>query len=392
MACTMRTTGIGRIVRRALPAAVAALAAAPWALAQIGPPPVIAPAAEPATTVVADEPAPIDLNTLDGLLTALGSDNYQVRELASAALRQPGAPTEDQLVSLARREDISAEQRARLLNALRDRFENRPPGELAAVGIQMEEHVAGIRVARVFEDFPASGVLREGDVIMEIDGHDLSSARTGDKSRALMSIIVEQEPGGTAPMTIVREGERLTLDVPFGARADFQERNGTTTDVMERAWRIRAARLGLLDAESPAIAAEVRPADWLRSSRPLARLAGDTLLAGGSPIDEEVIAVTDINGRISAQNVKDPIQIRRNPQAQQAGALADGERQQSRLITMQTLGTELLRLRERMTDLRGELQEPGLTPDRRARLQEQLLICEQMDVELRARIEQLRGR
>lgn len=88
----------------------------------------------------------------------------------------------------------------------------------------------GVFVARVLEGGPADGVLEPqtgfervngsavpvgGDVVVAIDGE---SVRTSEDLGTYL--VRETEPGETVTLTVVRDGERRTVDVTVGTRPD----------------------------------------------------------------------------------------------------------------------------------------------------------------------------
>lgn len=76
---------------------------------------------------------------------------------------------------------------------------------LRAAGVEIPEKVV---VAQVIADAPADGVLRVDDQILEVEGE----AATDTES--VRSRLQEVEPGQSATMTILRDDEELSIDVP----------------------------------------------------------------------------------------------------------------------------------------------------------------------------------
>lgn len=74
---------------------------------------------------------------------------------------------------------------------------------------------AGALISGVLEGQPAAeGGLQPGDVVVEIDGREVT---TGTKLR---NYVASKTPGSTVEMTVDRDGEMLTLQVPLGERTD----------------------------------------------------------------------------------------------------------------------------------------------------------------------------
>jgi len=73
----------------------------------------------------------------------------------------------------------------------------------------------GALVAEVFKDSPASKAnVQVGDVIVSFDGHDVV------KSADLPALVAGTPIGKTAPLIVVRGGERVTVDVEVAKLAD----------------------------------------------------------------------------------------------------------------------------------------------------------------------------
>lgn len=80
---------------------------------------------------------------------------------------------------------------------------------------------AGVLVNRVHEETPAAASgIQVGDIITAVDGRAVR--RPGDIRHALM----ENEPGDTVPITVIREGGERTLDVTLQERDDERSHRG----------------------------------------------------------------------------------------------------------------------------------------------------------------------
>ncbi|NIC04508.1 Do family serine endopeptidase [Billgrantia bachuensis] len=80
----------------------------------------------------------------------------------------------------------------------------------ASFGLQAPR---GVVISGVVPDGPADEVgLRPGDVLLEVDGRPILDAR------AAMSDIAAIEPGATLPLTVVRSGEKFTVELEVGER------------------------------------------------------------------------------------------------------------------------------------------------------------------------------
>ncbi|MFQ3788292.1 Do family serine endopeptidase [Halomonas sp. A29] len=80
----------------------------------------------------------------------------------------------------------------------------------ASFGLQAPR---GVVISGVVPEGPAAlAGLRPGDVLLEVDGRPILDAR------AAMSDIAAIEPGATLPLTLVRSGEKFTVDLEVGER------------------------------------------------------------------------------------------------------------------------------------------------------------------------------
>ncbi len=77
---------------------------------------------------------------------------------------------------------------------------------------------AGIEVAGVISDSPASGVLEKGDVIVAINGTAIKTLEDFE------NFINTTRPNQTIAITVLRNGEEKTVKLKLGAREDNPER------------------------------------------------------------------------------------------------------------------------------------------------------------------------
>jgi S1-C subfamily serine protease len=56
--------------------------------------------------------------------------------------------------------------------------------------------------------------VREGDVVTAIDGVAI------DQHTSFTEALFEHKPGETVPITIVRDGEQIEVEITFGERPD----------------------------------------------------------------------------------------------------------------------------------------------------------------------------
>ena len=84
------------------------------------------------------------------------------------------------------------------------------PELAASFGLQAP---AGVVIAGVVPGGPADQAgLQPGDVLLEVDGQPILDPRQ------TMSDIAEVEPGMTLPVTVVRGGERVEMELTVGER------------------------------------------------------------------------------------------------------------------------------------------------------------------------------
>ncbi|MCG6656451.1 Do family serine endopeptidase [Halomonas campisalis] len=90
------------------------------------------------------------------------------------------------------------------------------PELAASFGLQAPR---GVVIAGVVPDGPAARAgLRPGDVLLEVDGRPIVDARVA------MSDIAAIQPGATLPLTVVRSGGRLDIDLEVGERPQPERR------------------------------------------------------------------------------------------------------------------------------------------------------------------------
>lgn len=73
----------------------------------------------------------------------------------------------------------------------------------------------GVIVTEIRSDGPAAGVLQRGDVILGIEGQRIDS-----RQQFVSYLALEASPGDTVEVTIVRDGERRTLEIALGERPE----------------------------------------------------------------------------------------------------------------------------------------------------------------------------
>ncbi|MCE9683257.1 Do family serine endopeptidase [Halomonas alkalisoli] len=90
------------------------------------------------------------------------------------------------------------------------------PELAASFGLQAPR---GVVISGVVPEGPAARAgLRPGDVLLEVDGRPILDARVA------MSDIAAIQPGATLPLTVVRSGEKLGIELEVGERPPPQRR------------------------------------------------------------------------------------------------------------------------------------------------------------------------
>ncbi len=94
------------------------------------------------------------------------------------------------------------------------RFQTLTPDLALEQGLDVEE---GAQIMEVFDNTPAATAgLQVGDVVIKVDGDVV------DQERTLSDRLYAYEEGDTVTLTIIRDGEEMTLDVVLGPRAAQQ--------------------------------------------------------------------------------------------------------------------------------------------------------------------------
>ena len=132
----------------------------------------------------------------------------------------------------------------------------------------------GAIVADVTEESPALAAgVKQGDTILKIDGKDVSDSR--DLSRKVAGI----KPGDAVPLTVIRDGKTMDLEVKIGTMPDDKKMAATDTKEDSADKSVSLANLGLKVApaqDGPGVTVtEVEPGS-AAAERGLK--AGDTIL------------------------------------------------------------------------------------------------------------------
>jgi S1-C subfamily serine protease len=96
------------------------------------------------------------------------------------------------------------------------------PAARRAAGL--ETTASGVQVELVFPGSSADGHLREGDILVAVNGHDIAndgSVAVSDLRLALMVVVDRLQNGETVSLGVVREGQRLDVEFSIESFPDF---------------------------------------------------------------------------------------------------------------------------------------------------------------------------
>jgi len=189
--------------------------------------------------VAAEPPVP----GIDEALAQLDGGDWEQRETATISMSMGEDLPLKAIEAVLKRDDLSPEQRARVLLVARERF---IIGPRAAMGVQfanngfMMDPDGRVMIEKVFPEFPAFGVVLKGDQIVDVNGQPVQA--TGDPARTtLRPHIIASDPGDSLKLTVIREGKRLVLDVPLGRYRDLPQSNPLSQLDLATGWAVRSA-------------------------------------------------------------------------------------------------------------------------------------------------------
>lgn len=229
-------------------------------------------------------PPPPPPGDVAGLIERLGDEDWGVRRQATDALMgMAGAPA-GAIEAALEREDLGEEQRIRLMRVAAAWFRQEALGGL---GVSFAPAAGGgVQINTVVDNgmFPASQVLRVGDVILMVDDRTLGSQ---DELRAE---ILSREPGSVMPAVIRRDRTVLDVGLPLGAYTDLQGAAALDEATVVRAMRLRAAREGRTMDEPDTVGGALTDGAWIDAAFPAGmdgdpRQPGDRISPGVSPGD-----------------------------------------------------------------------------------------------------------
>lgn len=184
----------------------------------------------------------------DTLLTMLESPIAAERETALRTLAGDPGFTLDQLEETLRTRPLSAEQRFRLREAAKQRYMG---STRAAMGVQFSRSIPlaeRVVIDRTYPEFPSFKVLKEGDMIVAVEGESL---RSRDAWTRLGAHIVSHDPGDTLRVVVRRGEEKLELDIELGSYRDLPGQVPMDLPKLERGWLLRSASYLAADQAEP---------------------------------------------------------------------------------------------------------------------------------------------
>lgn len=236
------------------------------------------------------------IDPLAPILDAFASDSFDARERASAKLVEQPHVTDQEIIKALRIQSLTAEQRTRLIDALRTRFTSTPR---AGLGISMQAGEGGVGVQRVVPGFPADKVIAGGDIIISLGGVEM---RDPTSVNDLRHVILSYDPGDRIPVELVRENRLLTVHAQLGRYEDLGQAQTVSTGDINAAWAFRLERLDIEACPGEALECGLKQRDWvLRLNRNPSRPDAGAMLAGGQPMSEASSMSQRAAGRFVAQ-------------------------------------------------------------------------------------------
>ena len=172
----------------------------------------------------------------------------------------------------------------------------------------------GAIVADVTEGSPALAAgVKQGDTILKIDGKDVADSR--DLSRKVAGI----KPGDAVPLTVVRDGKTMDIEVKIGTMPDDPKMASKDPGTKEDTKTVSLADLGLKVASAQDGAGvtvmEVAPDS---AAADLGLKAGDTILEVAGT---EVHAPSDVRAALKANDKKKVLMLVKTDEGQRFIAL-----------------------------------------------------------------------
>lgn len=299
------------------------------------------------------------------LVGQLNSTSAPEREHALEVLSSDSAYDLKMIEDTLKTETLSAEQRYRLMEAARERFMGSPR---AAMGVQFSRLPLPERVVleKTYPQFPSFKTLKEGDMILSVEGEKLRSRNAWNR---LGAHIVSKDPGQKLSMVIRRGEEKLDVEVELGSYRDLPGPTSMDLTKLERAWELRSGAYSPKSAAAP-IATGIPVGKWdvgmesaadqkrMRVKMQLPNLYRPRLIAGGEPRGGEIddLEQTELwnafnNGRINAIDRRALMQL-----AQAGGGM---QPDLGSMVTM-TIQQEIAGLEQTREQVKAAMQREGV--------------------------------
>lgn len=194
------------------------------------------------------------------LVERLDDPDWGVREGATAALMQTDEVPGEAIEAALRRDDLSPEQRVRLIRVAATRFRFAPLGGLGVSFGQGGE--GGVSINGVVPGFPAADLLRAGDVILMIGDNPVAGQ---DHLRAE---ILSRRPGESMPVLVRRDRTILDLDLPLGSYNNLDGAAALDESTVRQAMRLRYERSGIAWPEPDAVGGGLTASAWIDAAFP----------------------------------------------------------------------------------------------------------------------------
>ncbi len=167
----------------------------------------------------------------------LNSPVAMEREEAQSLLANDPAFSLRDIEGTLRQETLTGEQRYRLIDAAKGRYFGTTR---AAMGVQFSRLPIPERVVleKTYPQFPSYKSLKEGDMIIEVEGEKL---RSRDAWNRLGAHIVSKDPGEKLSVVVRRGEEKIAVEVELGSYRDLPGQNSIDMLKLERGWELRSA-------------------------------------------------------------------------------------------------------------------------------------------------------
>lgn len=211
----------------------------------------------------------------------LADESWVVREDATEALATSESLSLDTVAEALARQDLTTEQRVRLVGVATARFRFEP---MAGLGVQFGSATEGaVQILETVKNgrFPASDILRAGDVIVVV-----GDTMIGGQDH-LRAEILSRRPGDMLSVLVRRDRAMLRLNLPLGR---FDELDGAASlddEIISWAARLRLERAGISAERAVMIGNGLNGSAWVDAAFPEGRAPlppGETGERRGAPV------------------------------------------------------------------------------------------------------------